>query len=132
MAVCTLDWLVGEGAHAQFKGWETISGAGKHALMLTAGNGQLPGGDRTAGSKYLGGNLRHQHLRQPVRHGGQGPRGERRHGGVPLRFTCFEDQFSFSEVLIIHRKNIPMRPLAGKWAGYDAIGSGLRGRLAQN
>jgi len=38
------EWLVVSGALAQYKGSGTINGAGDYAFMLTAIDGQLPGG----------------------------------------------------------------------------------------
>jgi len=40
----TYDWLVVGGARAQFKGTGTINGAGDYGFLLTAVDGQLPGG----------------------------------------------------------------------------------------
>src|SRR5207249_7750740 len=38
------DWLVIAGARAQYKGTGTINGAGNYGFILTAIDGQLPGG----------------------------------------------------------------------------------------
>ena len=38
------EWLVVAGARAQFKGTGTINGAGTFGFLLTAIDGQLPGG----------------------------------------------------------------------------------------
>ncbi|MGZ8901004.1 MAG: hypothetical protein ACXW3Z_12990, partial [Limisphaerales bacterium] len=41
------EWLLVSGARAQFRGIGTINGEGEYAFILTAVDGQLPGGDNT-------------------------------------------------------------------------------------
>ena len=41
------EWLVVEGARAQFKGTGTINGSGSFDFLVTAIDGELPGGDGT-------------------------------------------------------------------------------------
>ncbi|MGH8246360.1 MAG: hypothetical protein ACREUU_08000, partial [Gammaproteobacteria bacterium] len=41
------EWLVISGARAQFKGTGTINGAGSYSFLLTAVDGQVPGGNGT-------------------------------------------------------------------------------------
>src|SRR5262249_49807607 len=41
------EWLVVAGARAQFKGSATINGAGNYSFLLTAIDGQVPGGGGT-------------------------------------------------------------------------------------
>jgi hypothetical protein len=43
----TYEWLVVAGAKAQYKGTGTINGSGTYGFMLTAIDGQLPGGNGT-------------------------------------------------------------------------------------
>ena len=59
------EWLVIAGARAQYKGAGTINGAGSYNFLLTAIDGDLPGGGGADRFRIKIRNVRQQRSRQP-------------------------------------------------------------------